>query len=167
MRTQTISRSSAQASLVARQWADHLMTMAPGDIVTYTELAAMGGEDPQARRDLLDTARKIAQELRRKVFDVLTNEGLVCLSEAGKIGLNAKRLKHTNSINTKSARIAQTVDMAELTPMEKMRYYGQQAAIMVVHFGSSEQGIRHLEQQTPHTQITVNPEDYRGLFQGL
>jgi hypothetical protein len=143
------------------------MTMHPGEQVSYADLEAIAQVSPQQRRDLLDTARELALKLRGLVFDVLTNVGLLCLAENGKLGHTGKRFERVHRFNGKTARILQSVNHAELTPVEKTRLLGQMAASAVVSLGSSPQGMQQLEAKASQKAITINLEDYQDIFKGL
>jgi hypothetical protein len=162
-----IPRSSSHAKIVSRTWADHLQQQVPGAEVSYATLKEMTDVDPQERRDLLDTARKLAQRLSGKVFDVITGEGLVCLSESGKLGFVGKRTERVHRSLRKTAQVLATVDQDLLTPLEKHRMLGQMSVIAIAAYVTDSKTGRQLEGKPLHEQYRITPADYQDLFKGM
>ena len=162
-----IARTSAHASLVARDWADQLKTMQAGEEITYADLAALTGVDPQRRRDLLTTARELVLRQHGLVFDVVVDTGLVCLGEADKLGLSQKRFEAVTRTNRKTGAILGTVQAEALTPVEQNRLWAHMAAVAMVSFTLAPQTLLQLETQQQPQRLEVNPADYQHLFKGL
>jgi len=154
-------------SLATRELIERLRPMQPGDTISYADLTALAGVDVQERRDLLDTARTYLREQHNQVFDVLTNVGLVCLSEAGKIGLGRKRRTFTHHYTTKTTRILQTVDLPQLSPVEKQCWLAEVSISAAVSMATHEQTARQIETQREPRRLLIDPATYKELFKGL
>lgn len=146
---QRVPHTSAQAGLETRQLVQRLSTCDYHDLVTYAEMQELTGVDVQERRDLLNTARRIVQHTYGKVFDVENNVGLVCLTEREKVGYGESRTQRIARASIKNVRMLETVDMAQLSPEEKLRHNAQITVNAAVHLYTHEKTLSQLVGGTP------------------
>ncbi len=162
-----IPRTGSAASLATRAVVTRLETMAPGDTVSYSELSTVAGVNVQERRDLLETARRIVRRLHGKEFDVEINQGLVCLSEPGKVGLGARRRQFAHRQARKTADILQTVVVDQLTPLEQHCWLAELSIAAAVSLATHDKTVRQIEAQGTPQPLLIDPRAYKDLMKGL
>jgi hypothetical protein len=166
--TPRVPRYSAHTSLAANALMDVLLAVRHGDQVTYQALSEAAGVDVQhARRDLLLTARRLLLERYDKVFDVILNVGLVCLTERGKVHAVERDLPRVHRAVRKQARVLGAVDAQALTPLERHRRLGLMSAVAMAAYVTAQPTISALEGQPLQQRIELNPADYRHVFEGV
>jgi hypothetical protein len=165
MPSQRIPRTSAHAGVDARQLAERLRSMQPGDEVTYAELSALIGVDVQVQRGLLQTARKLVRQAYGLVFDVRTNVGLVCLSSPGMVGFVDNRLERLHRASGRVQDVLACVNPAELTPVEKHRWLAQQSVTAAVGIFAHAKTVGQLAEGGAPPALPVDLEAYRHVFQ--
>ncbi len=125
----TIPRTSAQARLETMQMAQQFRQMDVGHYVSYAALDALTGlRDVQTTyRYLMDQARAIVFAETGKLFEPTPDhQGLLCLSSSGKVGHLNKQIERQHRAAHRNLKKGHTVNLEELTPLEKHCYLAQQ-----------------------------------------
>jgi hypothetical protein len=164
-----IPKTGAAMSLATRELIQYLETMQPNDFVTYADLKTLTGVDHQERLlDLLGTARHYLRETYRKEFDLLPGQGVLCLTEAGKVGVMRRRRRELHTRATKSVRIGQTVDLGQLTDSQKYLHLAELSVVGAVSLATHEQTVEELETTHAPRTLLMDPAALkRDLFKGL
>ena len=166
-RIRRIPKTKAALGLAARALVDHLLTLHVHDAVSYAALSEIAGVDVQARRDILTTARDYVRTLAGKEFDVVRNEGLVCLADPEKTSVVSRRREVQGRHAAKSVRILQAVDWSHLSPLDMTRWLGEASIAGAMVLLTTEQQRDRLAAQPAPALLQLDPQQVHGLFRGL
>jgi hypothetical protein len=126
---------------------ERLGGMHPGDFVSYGELSELSHCDVQddQGRGFLGTAREALERERRMVFDVVVNQGLKRVDEAGTIAMSDARLSRIDRAAKRGVRQLGTVSNTEkLTMAQRVSLSANRARLGIVRLFASRRGEKLL-----------------------
>lgn len=163
-----IPQTDSAMSLATKELIAYLQQKQPGDFIPYAELMQLTGLDTHVHlMDLLATARAYLRTIARLEFEPKRGEGLLCLTDRGKVGLMRKRRKEVHTRSTKTVVIGQTVDVTALTAEEKYLHLAELSVNAAVALATHEQTVQAIEAQRTPQPLLIDPRSYKDLFKGL
>lgn len=131
-----------------------LMRVSVGETVTYTSLSKAVGVDVQARRHLLDSARRIAMRDHNAVFAAEVSVGLRRLSDVETVTLIPEsRRRRIHSQAKRGIREVATVDYARLPADKQVAHNVGMAVLGALHMGSDRTAVRRIAHQVENGKL--------------
>lgn len=119
-----------------------------GDVITYAALEKHMRFPCQSGcvgYSVLSSARRILEQEEGIIFDTKTGEGLVRLSDSGKLKLVANTLQLTHKRVKKAMKRASTIDPEKLEGEDKHRYATNVSLLGVIELATRAKTAKQLE----------------------
>ena len=141
-----MGKAIREATADARLLYQRLAEMNIGDTITYEELSKVVSADVQTKaRGYLDTARRMAERENEKVFGVIHNTGLKCLTSSEIINTAAFSIGHIHRTTNRTIRkIGCISDLDKLPNEEKIRLNTYASAIGAMSVMTKGNSIKKL-----------------------
>ena len=159
---------SFACSIEARQLADWLMKQAAAAdcdrIITYDELSKAAGCDVVSKRNILQTARNIAQREAGVVYGTINRLGVKLLDSTGIVGIGDHPLTHIRKTSTKTLRKLSLVKYEELTDVDKVRHNCNASFIGAMRLMTGASSRKRLEGAVAQAQAKLPVQETLRLF---
>jgi hypothetical protein len=166
--TQPTQTASFACSIEARQLADWLIKQsATADyerIITYDELGTAAGCDVVAKRNILQTARNIAQREGGAVYGTVNGIGIKLLNNSEIVGIGDHTLAHIRKTSTKTLRKLSIVRYDELTEVDKVRHNCNASFIGAMRLMTNTSSRKRLEGAVATAQAKLPVQETLRLF---
>jgi len=164
----TTQTPSFACSIEARQLADWLMKQATAAdydrIITYQELSKAAGCDVVAKRNVLQTARNIAQREGSVLYGTVNGLGVKLLDSTGIVGIGDHTLTHIRKTSTKTLRKLSLVKYEDLTDGDKIRHNCNASFIGAMRLMTNTSSRKRLEGAVATAQAKLPVKETLRLF---
>ena len=165
---QRIPKTGSAMTLATRALIARLHAMQPEEFAPYAELLTVADITDQTQLvRLLMTARRYLLRTYRQVFDLVPGQGVLCLTERGKIGLGRKRRREIHTRARRTVEILQATNPTDLSSMERYLLVAELSVSAAVSLATHDKTVTQIEQQRTPSPVLINPNDFKDLFKGL
>jgi hypothetical protein len=134
-------------------------------MIPYADLSTVAGRDVQhKRRDLLDTARRLAFREHRKVFRAVTNVGLKCLTSPDFLAVGEQHRGRLHRGCRKTVQELTCAVLSELTPDERYTLMAHQSILGAVTVLTEPRVLQRARTVTQQLQMPMDVRHYQNLF---
>jgi len=149
-----MTKSIPEQSMETRMLLDRLAKASVGEVIKYTELSELIGQDVQARsRGHLASAIKSLLNDRQMVFGVIRTVGVKRLSDGEIVAVGDEILPRIRRMAKRATRkLLAVADFNSLTNDQKIRHNAVVSSLATVSFFSKEARVKEIEKQVGSAQ---------------